>query len=156
MGAIIQGAGTSELRWDAQRLEISLSRQVFGKMWDTFTVRSRQVSFGRFVCRCSTISCWRRKAFSNINSDLLRLRSRAAFGIGAWLSGLVQRRGSCMTAWQRACTRCRRKFIACLSRQSLEAMILPQNEVIGHSSRADGIIGEHTSRRAIGIIPRCL
>ena len=32
MGAIIQGAGTSELRWNAQRLEISLSRQVFGEM----------------------------------------------------------------------------------------------------------------------------
>jgi transposase len=39
MGAIIQGAGTSELRWDAQRLEISLSRRVFGKMWDTLVAR---------------------------------------------------------------------------------------------------------------------
>jgi transposase len=39
MGAIIQGAGTSELRWNAQRLEISLSRQVFGKMWDTLVAR---------------------------------------------------------------------------------------------------------------------
>jgi transposase len=39
MGAIIQGAGTSELRWNAQRLEISLSRQVFGEMWDTVVAR---------------------------------------------------------------------------------------------------------------------
>ncbi len=39
MGAIIQGAGTSELRWNAQRLEISLSRQVFGEMWDTLVAR---------------------------------------------------------------------------------------------------------------------
>jgi transposase len=39
MGAIIQGAGTSELRWDAQRLEISLSRQVFGEMWDPLVAR---------------------------------------------------------------------------------------------------------------------
>ena len=38
-GAITQGAGTSELRWDGQRLETSLSRQVFGKMWDTLVAR---------------------------------------------------------------------------------------------------------------------
>ena len=30
MGAIIQGAGTSELRWDAQQLVICLPRQIFG------------------------------------------------------------------------------------------------------------------------------
>ena len=40
MGAIIQGAGTSELRWDAQRLTICLPRQVFGEMWDTFHKKS--------------------------------------------------------------------------------------------------------------------
>ena len=39
MGAIIQGAGTSELRWNAQRLEISLSRRVFGEMWNTLVAR---------------------------------------------------------------------------------------------------------------------
>ena len=39
MGAIIQGAGMSELRWNAQRLEISLSRQVFGEIWDTLVAR---------------------------------------------------------------------------------------------------------------------
>ena len=43
MGAIIQGAGTSELRWNAQRLEISLSRQVFGKMWDTLVAQLTDV-----------------------------------------------------------------------------------------------------------------
>ena len=39
MGAPIQGTGTSELRWGAQRLEISLSRQVFGKTWSTLVAR---------------------------------------------------------------------------------------------------------------------
>ena len=39
MGAIIQGAGTSELRWDAQRLTICLPRQVFGEMWNTLVAR---------------------------------------------------------------------------------------------------------------------
>jgi transposase len=39
MGAIIQGAGASELRWDAQGLVICLSRQVFGTMWDTLVRR---------------------------------------------------------------------------------------------------------------------
>lgn len=39
MGAIIQGAGASELRWDAQGLVICLSRQVFGAMWDTVVGR---------------------------------------------------------------------------------------------------------------------
>jgi transposase len=39
MGAIIQGAGASELRWDAQRIVICLSRQVFGTMWDTVVRR---------------------------------------------------------------------------------------------------------------------
>jgi transposase len=42
MGALIQGARTSELRWDAQRLEISLSRQVFGDMWDTLVTQLRE------------------------------------------------------------------------------------------------------------------
>jgi transposase len=39
MGAIIQGAGLSELRWDGQRLTICLPRQVFGAMWDTLVQR---------------------------------------------------------------------------------------------------------------------
>ncbi len=43
MGAIVQGAGTSELRWDAQRLVICLSRQVFGAMWDTLVTRLAEV-----------------------------------------------------------------------------------------------------------------
>ena len=47
MGAIIQGAGTSELRWDAQRLVICLSRQVFGAMWDTLVARLTEVRQSR-------------------------------------------------------------------------------------------------------------
>ena len=43
MGAIVQGAGTSELRWDAQRLVICLPRQVFGAMWDTLVARLTEV-----------------------------------------------------------------------------------------------------------------
>jgi transposase len=43
MGAIIQGAGASELRWDAQRLVICLPRQVFGAMWDTLVTRLTEV-----------------------------------------------------------------------------------------------------------------
>jgi len=39
MGAIIQGAGQSELRWDAQRLVICLPRQIFGAMWDALVAR---------------------------------------------------------------------------------------------------------------------
>jgi len=35
----MQGAGTSGLRWDAQRLTICLPRQVFGEMWDTLVAR---------------------------------------------------------------------------------------------------------------------
>ena len=47
MGAIIQGAGTSELRWDAQRLVICLPRQVFGAMWDTLVARLTEVRRSR-------------------------------------------------------------------------------------------------------------
>jgi len=43
MGAIIQGAGTSELRWDAQQLMICLPRQVFGETWDTLVERLTEV-----------------------------------------------------------------------------------------------------------------
>jgi transposase len=43
MGAIIQGAGTSELRWDAQQLVICLPRQVFGETWDTLVERLTEV-----------------------------------------------------------------------------------------------------------------
>jgi transposase len=43
MGAIIQGAGTSELRWDAQGLVIRLPRQVFGRLWDTLVARLTEV-----------------------------------------------------------------------------------------------------------------
>jgi transposase len=39
MGAIVQGVGTSELNWDAQRVVICLPRQVFGEMWDTLIAR---------------------------------------------------------------------------------------------------------------------
>jgi transposase len=39
MGIIVQGAGASELRWDAQGLVICLSRQVFGVMWETLVAR---------------------------------------------------------------------------------------------------------------------
>jgi transposase len=43
MGAIIQDAGASELRWDAQGLVICLSRQVFGAMWNTVVRRLTEV-----------------------------------------------------------------------------------------------------------------
>ena len=43
MGAIIQGAGQSELRWDAQQLVICLPRQVFGAMWDALVERLTEV-----------------------------------------------------------------------------------------------------------------
>jgi transposase len=43
MGAIIQGAGTSELRWDAQQLVICLPRQVFGETWGTVVARLTEV-----------------------------------------------------------------------------------------------------------------
>ena len=43
MGAIIQGAGLSELRWDAQQVVICLPRQVFGEMWDTLMARLTEV-----------------------------------------------------------------------------------------------------------------
>jgi len=43
MGAIIQSAGLSELRWDAQRLVICLPRQVLGAMWDTLVERLTEV-----------------------------------------------------------------------------------------------------------------
>ena len=51
MGAIIQGAGASELRWDAQKLVVNLSRQVFGAMWDALVARLTEVrqSHGFFV-----------------------------------------------------------------------------------------------------------
>lgn len=43
MGTIVQGAGTSELSWDAQQLVIRLPRQVFGAMWDTLVARLADV-----------------------------------------------------------------------------------------------------------------
>jgi len=49
---------------------------------NTKSARSRQVSFGRPSCRCSTINCWRRKAFSNTSSDLLRVRSMTILKAG--------------------------------------------------------------------------
>jgi transposase len=52
MGAIIQGAGLSELRWDAQRLVICLPRQVFGAMWDMVTERLTE------IWRCRTFFAW--------------------------------------------------------------------------------------------------
>jgi transposase len=47
MGAIIRGAGTSELRWDAQGLVICLPRQVFGAMWDTLVAWLTEVRRSR-------------------------------------------------------------------------------------------------------------
>jgi hypothetical protein len=47
MGAIIQGAGASELRWDAQWLVIRLPRRVFGAMWDTLVARLTEVRQSR-------------------------------------------------------------------------------------------------------------
>jgi transposase len=50
MGVIIQGAGTSELRWDAQGLVIRLPRQVFGRLWDTLVARLTAVwQSGAFI-----------------------------------------------------------------------------------------------------------
>lgn len=39
MSAIIQGAGTEELRWDAQQVVIRLPRQGFGTLGDTPVTR---------------------------------------------------------------------------------------------------------------------
>lgn len=39
MNAIIQGAGTEELRWDAQQLVIRLPRRVFGALWEPLVAR---------------------------------------------------------------------------------------------------------------------
>jgi transposase len=50
MGAIIQGAGVSELRWDAQQLVISLSRQVFGTLWNTVVARLTEVRQSHSFC----------------------------------------------------------------------------------------------------------
>jgi transposase len=47
MGAIIQGAGASELRWDAQRLVICLPSCIFGAMWDTLVARLTEVRQSR-------------------------------------------------------------------------------------------------------------
>ena len=59
----------------------------------SFTVRSRQVSAGRFVRRCSTINCWHKRApkRSGINSDLLRARSRVQDSV--WDCHVVVRLG---------------------------------------------------------------
>jgi hypothetical protein len=43
MRAIIQGAGVSELGWEAQRLVICLPRQVSGAMWETLVARLTEV-----------------------------------------------------------------------------------------------------------------
>jgi len=64
MGAIIQGAGMSELRWDAQRLEISLSRRVFGKMWDTFVAR--------------LTDAWRSRSFFTWTQPAMTVRGKGA------------------------------------------------------------------------------
>jgi hypothetical protein len=48
-----------------------------------------------------------------------------------------------LIAWQRACTLCRRKFIACLSRQRMGATILSQIETMDHNSQADEVFGQH-------------
>jgi len=61
MGAIIQNAGLSELRWDAQRLVICLPRQVFGAMWDTLVERLREV--------------WRSRAFIAWTQPAMTVRS---------------------------------------------------------------------------------
>jgi hypothetical protein len=88
---------------------------------NTSRVRSRQVSAGRFTCRFSTMSCWRRSMFPNISSLLLRVTSRGVFRIRAWLSGFVHWRRRCLARQQRESIRCRTKengegFMACLSR----------------------------------------
>lgn len=71
--------------------------------------------------------------------DLLGVRSTAAFRARVWLSGFVHWRRRRLTAWQRESILCRTKgksgkSIASLSSVGLESVILPQNEVIGHSS----------------------
>ncbi len=118
----------------------------------TKSARSRQESAGLFVCRLSTVSCWRSRAFSSTNSVLLRARSRAVLRTGASLSGFVQRRRRCLTAWQRERMPCRtreknEKSIACLSRQRMEATILSQIETMGHNSQADEVFGHHSCQR---------
>jgi hypothetical protein len=56
---------------------------------NTNRVRSRQVNAGRFTCRLSTISCWRRSMFSSTSSCLPSVRSTAALKITPSLSGFV-------------------------------------------------------------------
>jgi hypothetical protein len=55
----------------------------------TDNARSRQVSFGRFDCRLSTINCWRRRAFSSTSSDLLWVMARAVLRTRVSLMGFV-------------------------------------------------------------------
>ena len=64
MGAIIQGAGRSELRWNAQRLEISLSRQVFGEMWDTLVTQ--------------LIDAWHTRSFFTWTQPIMTVRGKGS------------------------------------------------------------------------------
>lgn len=50
--------------------------------------RPHQVKAGCLVCSWSKRNCWRRRAFSRTSTDLLRVRSRAAWRAGASWSGL--------------------------------------------------------------------
>ena len=75
----------------------------------TNSERSRQDRAGRFTCRASTISCWRRSMFSNTSSGLLRVRSMAVLRTRRWLSGFVHRRRRRLTAWNKVPIFCRTK-----------------------------------------------
>ena len=63
MGAIIQGAGASELRWDAQQLVIRLPRQVFGVLWDTVVTRLTE------VCQSRAFIAWTQPAMTVRGSE---------------------------------------------------------------------------------------
>lgn len=54
--------------------------------------RSRRVSWGRLTWRCRMATCWRKRAFSASNSDLLRGTSRSVPSRTEDLAGVVQRR----------------------------------------------------------------
>ena len=57
----------------------------------TRRMRSVLVNVGRFTCRLRTISCWRKRAFSAMSSDLLLPRSVRVESGKEEMCGVVQR-----------------------------------------------------------------
>jgi hypothetical protein len=54
-------------------------------------MRSVLVNVGRFTCRLSMMSCWRKSAFSAMSSDLLLPRSVRVESVKEVPGGLLQR-----------------------------------------------------------------